>query len=136
MNKSKTQRRRQRGRPRRPLPGMVHHRRRCSVCCHPEREAIEEAFLDWGNVSRLTEEYQLPGRTAIYRHARALGLDARREGNLRRVLERIMEKSASALPSADAVIRAVELYARLNTTHGWTERLASENQIATPSSTT
>ena len=115
---------------------MVHHRRRCSVCCHPERQAIEEAFLDWGNVSRLTEEYQLPGRTAIYRHARALGLDARREGNLRRVLERIMEKSASALPSADAVIRAVELYARLNTTHGWTEPPASENQIATPSSTT
>lgn len=136
MNKSKTQRRRPRGRSRRPLPGLVHHRRRCSVCCHPERQAIEEAFLDWGNVSRLTEEYQLPGRTAIYRHARALGLDARREGNLRRVLERIMEKSASALPSADAVIRAVELYARLNTTHGWTERLASENQIATPSSTT
>ncbi|MGD1212103.1 MAG: hypothetical protein ABR973_12185 [Candidatus Acidiferrales bacterium] len=56
---------------------MVHHKRRCSVCCHPEREAIEEAFLDWGNVSHLTEEYHLPGRTAIYRHARALGLDTR-----------------------------------------------------------
>lgn len=136
MNKSGTQCRRQRGRPRRPLPGIVHHRRRCSVCCHPERQAIEEAFLDWGNVSRLTEEYHLPGRTAIYRHARALGLDARREGNLRRVLERIMEKSSTARPSADAVIRAVELYARLNTTHGWTEPPASENQIATPLSTT
>jgi len=133
MNERKKQRRRRRGQP---LPGMVHHRRRCSVCCHPERQAIEEAFLDWGNVSRLTEEYQLPGRTAIYRHARALGLDARREGNLRRVLERIMEKSSTARPSADAIVRAVELYDRFNTTHGWIEPAVSENQIATPSSRT
>jgi len=115
---------------------MVHHRRRCSVCCHPEREAIEEAFLDWGNVSRLTEEYQLPGRTAIYRHARALGLDARRKGNFRRVLDRIIEKSSSVRPSADAIVRAVELYARRYAIPGWIEPPASENQIATPSSRT
>jgi hypothetical protein len=108
----------------------VHHRRRCSVCRHPEREAIEEAFLDWANVSRLTEEYHLPGRTAIYRHARALGLDARREGNFRRVLGHIIEKSSTVRPSADAIVRAVELYARL----GWIEPPAPANQIATLSS--
>jgi hypothetical protein len=128
MNTKRKQRRGQRT----PLPGTVHHRRRCSVCRHPEREAIEEAFLDWGNVSRLTEEYHLPGRTAIYRHARALGLDARRDGNFRRVLGHIIEKSSTVRPSADAVVRAVELYARL----GWIEPPPSENRIATPPSTT
>jgi hypothetical protein len=129
MKERTKQRPRQRGRP---LAGSVHHRRRCSVCRHPEREAIEEAFLDWANVSRLTEEYHLPGRTAIYRHARALGLDARREGNFRRVLGHIIEKSSTVRPSADAVVRAVELYTRL----GWIEPPPSENQIATPSSRT
>ena len=128
--------RKQRRKRQRTVPRMWDHRHRCSVCRHPEREAIEEAFLDWANVSRLTEEYRLPGRTAIYRHARALGLDARREGNFRRVLERIIEKSETVRPSADAIVRAVELYARLYAIPGWIEPAASENQIATPSSRT
>lgn len=136
MNEKNEHRRRQREQPGRPLPGMVHHRRRCSVCCHPERAAIEEAFLDWGNVSRLAVEYQLPGRTAIYRHAHALGLDARREGHLRRILERIIEQASTVTPTGAAVVRAVELYARLNTTNAWIEPPATENRIATLSSNT
>jgi hypothetical protein len=128
MSERKAQRRAQRGIG---LPASAHHRRRCSVCCHPQREANEEAFLDWENVSSLTQEYRLPGRTAIYRHARALGLDARRKSNIRAVLDRIIERNSSAVPSSYAVLRAIEMYSRFSVTGRSNRPRAAENLIAT-----
>lgn len=132
MREKKKQRRRRQ----RAVPRMSDHARRCSVCRHPEREAIEEAFLDWGNVTRLTEEFHLAGRTAIYRHARALSLDTRRESNMRSALAHIIEKSSTVRPSADAVVRAVELHARLYPIPDRVEPFVTQNPIATPSSRT
>lgn len=120
--------------PQADLPADPNHRRRCSVCSHPDRAAIEEAFLDWENVSQLTREYGLPGRTAIYRHARAIGLDRKREGNMRVALERIIEKASTATATADAVVRAVELYARLFPPR--ISNVEAAKPIATPSNRT
>ena len=41
---------------------LVRHERKCSVCQHPDREAIEEAFLHWHNVAQITEEFDLARR--------------------------------------------------------------------------
>jgi hypothetical protein len=59
------------------------HERFCTVCSHPEREAIEEAFIHWRTLSDLDADSDLPGEDAIYRHAHALGLPEQRNRNMR-----------------------------------------------------
>ena len=100
---------------------IAQHRRKCSVCRHPERDAIEEAFLHWQDVSNITREFRLPGRTALYRHARALGLFARRSRNLRFALGLIIEQAESVTPTAEAIIRAVRAYTCLTDAGEWLE---------------
>ncbi len=100
---------------------LAQHARKCSVCRHPERDAIEEAFLHWHDVSNITREFHLPGRTALYRHARALGLFARRSRNLRFALGLIIEQAEAVTPTAEAVVRAVRAYTRVTDTGEWIE---------------
>ena len=57
---------------------LSYHERNCTICRHPDRDAIEEAFLQWRSVSNIRHEFHLPSRTSLYRHAHALGLFARR----------------------------------------------------------
>ncbi|HKV05159.1 MAG TPA: hypothetical protein VJO53_08655 [Candidatus Acidoferrales bacterium] len=102
-----------------PAASVSHHKRRCSVCRHPERDAIEEAFLHWESASKITNEFQLPGRTAIYRHARAYKLFDRRNRNVRFALGYIIEEAESVKATADNVIRAVCAYARINDAGEW-----------------
>ncbi len=72
----------------------MRHRRLCTICHHPEREAIEEAFLQWRNVRLIAGEFHASGGpTAIYRHARALNLFKKRNLNLRSALELMIEQS-------------------------------------------
>ncbi|HXJ16627.1 MAG TPA: hypothetical protein VNM68_05455 [Candidatus Polarisedimenticolia bacterium] len=107
----------------RPLraSSLSYHERNCTICRHPERDAIEEAFLQWRNVSNIKLEFKLPSRTSLYRHAHALGLFARRGRNLRFALEHIIESAEAITPTADAVIRAVHAYTRLNDAGQWIE---------------
>lgn len=93
---------------------LSYHSRKCSVCRHPQRAEIEQALLDWDCISSITAEYQLPGRTALYRHAHAVGLFARCNRGLRGALARIVEKASEAEPDALTIVRAVELFARIN----------------------
>ena len=119
-NETRTKRhkpnRRQRHRAR-----LNYHRVHCTVCNHPEREAIEEGFLMWRRPTELTREFELTHRTAIYRHARALGLFEQRARALRFVLEKIMEESTLNAPSADSMIRAVRAYSCLDEDGHWHE---------------
>jgi hypothetical protein len=100
---------------------IAQHRRKCSVCRHPKRAAIEEAFLQWREVSNITREFHLPGRTALYRHARALGLFARRSRNLRFALGLIIEQAESVAPTAEAIVHAVRAYTRVTDAGEWVE---------------
>jgi len=93
---------------------LSYHSRKCSVCRHPHRAEIEEALLDWDSISAITAEYRLPGRAAIYRHAHAVGLFAHRNRGLRGALARIIQKASVVEPDAMTIVRAVELFARLN----------------------
>lgn len=100
-------------------PELSYHSRKCSVCRHPQRTEIEQALLDWECISSITAEFQLPGRTALYRHARAVGLFARRNRGLRGALARIIEKASQVEPDALSIVRAVELFARINDDGEW-----------------
>jgi hypothetical protein len=53
---------------------LERHSRRCIICHHPEREAIEEEFVHWRAPWKLSQDYKLADYRTIYRHARAAGL--------------------------------------------------------------
>ncbi|GEM_PF-3811532 len=99
---------------RRSAPALAHHARKCGICHHPQRSDIELAFLNWDYVSSIVSEFHLPSRASLYRHARATGLLAERHRSIRGALARIIEKAQDAEPDAAAIVRAVELFARLN----------------------
>ena len=98
---------------------LVNHQRRCQVCKHPDRAAIEEQFLHWHSPDIIAEEYELSDRSTIYRHAHATGLFNRRRKNLRWALERIVEQVDSAPITAHSVVTAVLAYARVNEAGEW-----------------
>jgi hypothetical protein len=110
---------------------ISYHARKCSICRHPRRGEIEEAFLAWDCVSTITAEFQLSGRAALYRHARAVGLLAGRNRGLRGALARIIEKAEMVVPDAMTIVRAVEVFARINDRGEW---IASRRPRAADSS--
>ena len=98
------------------------HARRCAICNHPERDAIEEEFVHWFHADRIAERYELPSRSAVYRHAYATGLYDLRRRNMRYALEHLIEEARLATPvTGDTVIRAVRAHAHLTATGRWIE---------------
>ena len=88
---------------------LSHHRRRCTVCRHREREAIEEKFIEWAYPRELIEQYGF-SRAALYRHAKACGLYYRRYGGHIHVLEKLLERAGDATITSHAVVQAVRAY--------------------------
>ncbi len=116
-----------RGRPRRNPPVGSHdvdlsrHSRRCIICKHPERDTIEEAFLQWRRTGDLRLEFKLPNRSSIYRHAHAFGLFDERARNMRSALDFIIEEAETVRPTADSIIRAIRAYSCLDENGRWAE---------------
>jgi hypothetical protein len=98
------------------------HEANCSICAHPNREDIERDFVDWQSPTRIAQEYQLSGRTPIYRHASAVGLLTKRERNIRVALVKIIEKAGEVDATAQSVVAAVQAYSKINTAGRWIER--------------
>ena len=90
------------------------HNRKCNVCRHPDRKAIEQDFLRWRSPDQIAEDYGIADHSSIYRHAHATGLFDRRANTIRLALAPIVEHAMTVEVTADAVIRAVELLAKLN----------------------
>lgn len=107
-------------RNREPVPTCDRHGRKCAICAHEYRDEIEELFLDWRRPSDIASELGLELRT-IYRHAHATGLYAKRQGKLRKVLDRILEGVDRAHVTGDCIIRAVRAYTCLGRSNKWTE---------------
>lgn len=97
------------------------HARPCTVCKHPERPAIEEAFLNWRSAPDIVEEYGIAHHSALYRHAHATGLFDRRRGHIRSALEFIIERASEVQPTASGIINPVRAYARLTEGGRWVE---------------
>ena len=92
------------------------------VCRHPQREDIEREWVDWGNTSRISEEFRL-SRDSIYRHAHALGLFEKRRRNVKRALERIIERSEGVEVTESAVVAAVQALSKINSNGQWVDRV-------------
>ncbi len=88
------------------------HHRKCVICHHRDREAIDEAFLRWLHPHEIVNEFKLPSRSALYRHADATGLLALRRRRMHRVLDRIIERVDSAPITGNNVLRAIILNTR------------------------
>src|SRR5215469_18953937 len=102
-------------------PRLAAHQARCSICCHEDRDDIEEEFIRWHSPRNMAEDYSVDAR-AIYRHAHALNLFALRDRNIRHALGRIIDR-ADRIPvmTPAAVIRAVHSFVRINSDGQWVE---------------
>jgi len=100
---------------------LDHHARKCVICNHPDRADLEEDFVSWRNVELIQKDYELPNFRAVYRHARATGLYQRRRENLRFAAELLIEHADQAEPSPEAILRAIQICARLNGSGEWVE---------------
>ncbi len=111
----------ERGDPSLP-PDFDRHSRRCAVCSHPDRDAIEGEFIRWRSPKNIVRNHKIADASSLYRHAHATGLFARRRREFARVLEDILEiVEESSLDTADVIIRAARLYARLDENGNWFE---------------
>lgn len=90
-----------------------YHQRNCKICRHPDRPAIEYDFLNWRSPDHIAYDYKFSTRS-LYRHANALNLFEHRRHNLRSSLELIIEAAGRVPATADSVLRAIQLYARMN----------------------
>jgi hypothetical protein len=111
-----------------PLPDPNRHARKCRICRHPDRDAIEADFLHWRSPHEIASAYSLPDRTIIYRHAHATGLFDERRHTLRFVLGNLLEQADRVPATASGIVQAVRLYAELNDAGQW-----SAPASATPS---
>jgi hypothetical protein len=95
-------------------PNEDRHSRKCTICNHPDRDDIDQAFLHWSPGEYIVRQYQLTSLSAIYRHAHACGLWNLRRSHIRRALDRIIEHAGYCKPSGNAVIRAIEISCRFD----------------------
>ena len=100
------------------LPDVERHSRKCQVCSHPNREAIEKAFIHWRRPTLISQINNLSG-DSLYRHARALNLFARRRANVRSLLENIMERGIETEVTGDIMLRAIRSYVCLSDDNRW-----------------
>lgn len=105
-------------------PPDQRHNRKCRVCNHPDRDDIEAYFIQWGSPQAISSYYKLPDGS-LRRHARAVGLYARRQQSLRSALENVLEKSTTAHVTGDTIIRAVRAYTCLTDDNHWVEPASS-----------
>jgi len=118
-----------------PPPDLARHARKCAVCSHPDRDAIEGDFVRWAALERIAERYKISDRSTLYRHAHATGLFVRRKQELGRVLESILEASETCtLDTADLIIRAARLYTHLDDYGRWFEPPRVQVIVAVPPS--
>lgn len=98
---------------------LASHKKKCVICRHRHREAIEEAILQWRSPQQIASEYHIYDRRPIYRHAHALGLFAQRNRQFRPALELIIEQAEAVEPTALDIIRAVEMCCHMNEQGDW-----------------
>jgi hypothetical protein len=103
-------------------PDFSRHARRCAVCAHPDRNAIEGDFIRWASPAAIARAYKIADRASIYRHAHSAGLFNRRKHEVGRVLETVLENVEQCpIESFDTIIRAARLYTHLDDRGNWTE---------------
>jgi hypothetical protein len=96
-----------------PVP-LERHTRKCSICNHPHREYIEEAFLQWRSPDTIKRCWDLQSRTAIYHHAHAFNLFALRNRNLQLSFGNIIEDADNHPFTTRDILHAIRVLAHVN----------------------
>ncbi len=104
-----------------PKQNFERHSRKCVICRHPDRAAIEEEFVHWGNPWEIARVYNLGEYRAVYRHAHASGLTLRRRENLHSALDMLIENTRQATVSGDCIIRAIRAYSCVDAMGRWVD---------------
>ena len=100
---------------------LERHSRRCIICHHPEREAIEEEFVHWRAPWKLSQDYNLNDYRTVYRHARAAGLLLQRRERLHSALDAFVESVDDVTFTGDTILRAMRAYSCIDNHGRWTE---------------
>jgi hypothetical protein len=100
---------------------LERHSRRCIICHHPEREAIEEEFVHWRAPWKLAEDFKLADYRTVYRHARAAGLLLQRRERLHSALDAFVESVDDVTFTGDTILRAMRAYSCIDSHGRWTE---------------
>ncbi len=100
---------------------LERHSRRCIICHHPEREAIEEEFVHWRAPWKLSQDYKLNDYRTVYRHARAVGLLLERRERLHSALDAFVESVDDVTFTGDTILRAMRAYSCIDSHGRWTE---------------
>lgn len=88
------------------------HQSQCSVCTHPQRQEIEEAWLDWANTIDLADKCGL-SRDAVYRHMHVLGLFHERQKRRKRLYENILERAPITSFRSSDIVKLLKEYMAL-----------------------
>jgi hypothetical protein len=95
-----------------PSASLRRHQSQCSVCSHPERQTIEEEWVNWGSTTILAEKYRL-SRDGIYRHAHALGLFRERQKRIKLLYEKVLERLDTVKFSGSDLVKVLKEYTAL-----------------------
>lgn len=102
------------------VPEPSHHSRKCTICNHPQREAIEDDFVNWINLAGISIDFKVP-ELSIRRHARATGLYDRRRAKYHAALDLIIEDASRVLSTGDTIIRAIRAASCIDDSGRWVE---------------
>ena len=103
------------------IPGFERHSRKCQICRSPYVDDIEQAYLQWESVDLICRYFQLADTDALYRHARAAGLDVLRRQNSRWVVEQFIEQWRTVKITSSTVIRSIRALSCLDEKGRWTD---------------
>src|SRR6516162_1729620 len=104
-----------------PARDLGRHQANCKICAHQRRDEIEREFVNWTSAAAIAKAFALKDRASVYRHAHATGLFTKRQRNLRAALEKIIERVGDIEVSANAVVAAVQAYAKINAQGEWAD---------------
>jgi hypothetical protein len=105
------------------------HKGQCTICSHERCMEIEAAFVAWESPEKIATEFGLGHRTTVYRHAKAVGLNLKRQQNIRVPLERIIERASEPTlqVTGATVVQAIAVYGKLNAQGQLIERRETVN---------
>ncbi|HEY0703113.1 MAG TPA: hypothetical protein VGD60_10125 [Candidatus Acidoferrales bacterium] len=101
-----------------PETALERHARKCIICNHPDREAIELDYIHWRRAESIAKEFGFHFRN-LYRHAYATGLHQDRRRNVGSALELLIEDAAGVRTTAGDIIKAVRAFAHINDRGEW-----------------
>ena len=91
------------------------HQVQCTICQSPNRQEIEEAWINWHPPYYFREKFGV-SRDALYRHMHAFDLFKSRRENISMALEKIIENIDNALITGSNIISAIQLLLKLHST--------------------